>query len=397
MGNTFILYIFRLSKIFFRYRTGGVPMRRNTVFSQIMQLICRYRFKECVDTHAGDRYTKTFSCWQQLLVLLFAQAKGRTSLRDIVLSLRSHQEKWYHLGLTSVARSTLADANNKRNADIFKDVFYALLEKCRELSPRHGFKFKNPLYSFDSTLINVCLSLYPWATYRKKKGAFKLHTLLDHSGYLPSFMVLSDGKTHDITVVKDEVFGFPSLPPDSILLIDRAYIDYNWLYSLAQRKLFFVIKVKSNMKYTVLGQQDSPKKKGIISDCRIRLTGLSSQEKYPDHLRLVTYVDQETGEVHEFFTNNFKLAARTIADLYKSRWQIEIFFKWIKQNLRIKSFLGTSKNAVMTQIWAAMIYYLLLSFFKFQTKCRHSLHELTRIVGELLLDSLNLIEILRVC
>ena len=262
--------------------------------------------------------------------------------------------------------------------------------------PRHGFKFKNPLYSFDSTLINVCLSLYPWATYRKKKGAFKLHTLLDHSGYLPSFMVLTDGKTHDVKVAKDKSFGFPSLPPDSILLVDRAYVDYNWLYSLAQQKLFFVMKVKSNMQYAVVGQQNVLKKKGILSDCRIRLTGKLSQNNYPDTLRLVTYVDHQTGEVYEFFTNNFKLAARTIADLYKSRWQIETFFKWIKQNLKIKSFLGTSKNAVMTQVWAAMIYYLLLSFIKFQTKCRHSLHELTRIVGEILLDAVYLIEILTV-
>lgn len=371
-------------------------MQRNTVFSQLLQLINQNQFKKCVNQHDGDRYTKTFSCWQQLIVLLFAQAKGFTSLRDIELSLRSHHRKWYHLGLTSVARSTLADANNKRDADIFEEVFYSLLDKCRELSPRHRFKFKNPLYSFDSTLINVCLSLYPWATYRKKKGAFKLHTLLDHSGYLPSFMVLTDGKPHDITVVKNESFGFPSLSPDSILLIDRAYIDYKWLYSLNKRKLFFVMKVKSNMQYVVIGQQDVPKNRGIVSDCRIRLTGQESQENYPDTLRLVTYVDQETGKMHQFFTNNFKLAARTIADLYKSRWNIEIFFKWIKQNLKIKSFLGTSKNAVMTQIWAAMIYYLLLSFIKFQTKCRHSLHELTRIVGEILLDTVYLIEILTV-
>ena len=371
-------------------------MSRNTVFSQLMQLISRYRFKTCVDHYAGDRYTKQFTCWQQMLVLLFAQAKGLTSLRDIVVSLRSHNKKWYHLGLTSVARSTLSDANIKRDSDILKDVFYTLLENCRALSPSHGFKFKNPLYSFDSTMINVCLSMYPWATYRKKKGAFKLHTLLDHSGYLPSFMVLTDGKTHDIKVVQDESFGFPSLPPDSILLIDRAYIDYNWLYSLALKKLFFVMKVKSNMQYKVLRQQDVPQKKGIVSDCQIRLTVPSSQGNYPKTLRLVTYVDQETGEIHKFFTNNFKLAARTIADLYKSRWQIEIFFKWIKQNLKIKSFLGTSQNAVMNQIWAAMIYYLLLSFIKFQTKCRHSLHELTRIVSEILLDSIYLIEILTV-
>jgi len=371
-------------------------MNRNTVFSQLMQLICQYRFKKCVDQYEGDKYTKRFSCWQQLITLLFAQAKSLTSLRDIELSLRSRMKNWYHLGLKTMAKSTLSDANNNRSADIFRDTFYSLLEKCRELSPRHGFRFKNPLYSFDSTLIDVCLSLYPWATYRTKKGAFKIHTLLDHCGYLPSFMVVTDGKTHDINVVKDDSYGFPSLSPDSILLIDRAYIDYNWLYSLTRSKLFFVMKAKNNMNYTVLGQQEFTKNKSVVSDGLIMLSGVTSQDNYPEKLRMVTFIDPETAEHHVFITNNFKLAARTIADLYKSRWLIEIFFKWIKQNLKIKSFLGTSKNAVMTQIWAAMIYYLLLAFIKFQTKCRHSLHELTRIVGELLLDNIYLVEILTI-
>ena len=371
-------------------------MYRNTVFSQLMQLICQYRFKKCVDQYEGDKYTKRFSCWQQLITLLFAQAKSLTSLRDIELSLRSRMKNWYHLGLKTMAKSTLSDANNNRSADIFRDTFYSLLEKCRELSPRHGFRFKNPLYSFDSTLIDVCLSLYPWATYRTKKGAFKIHTLLDHCGYLPSFMVVTDGKTHDINVVKDDSYGFPSLSPDSILLIDRAYIDYNWLYSLTRSKLFFVMKAKNNMNYTVLGQQEFTKNKSVVSDGLIMLSGVTSQDNYPEKLRMVTFIDPETAEHHVFITNNFKLAARTIADLYKSRWLIEIFFKWIKQNLKIKSFLGTSKNAVMTQIRAAMIYYLLLAFIKFQTKCRHSLHELTRIVGELLLDSIYLVEILTI-
>jgi hypothetical protein len=371
-------------------------MGRNTVFSQLLQVICQYRFKKCVDRYEGDKYTKRFSCWQQLIALLFAQAKRLASLRDIELSLRSRKNKWHHLGLKTMAKSTLSDANNNRSADIFRDTFYSLLEKCRELSPRHSFRFKNPLYSFDSTLIDVCLSLYPWATYRTKKGAFKIHTLLDHCGYLPSFMVVTDGKTHDINVVKDDSYGFPSLSPDSILLVDRAYIDYNWLYSLTRSKLFFVMKAKSNMKYTILGQQEFTKNKGVVSDCLIMLCGVTSPDNYPEKLRMVTYIDPETAENHVFITNNFELAARTIADLYKSRWQIEIFFKWIKQNLKIKSFLGTSKNAVMTQIWVAMIYYLLLAFIKFQTKCRHSLHELTRIVGELLLDCIYLVEILTI-
>jgi len=371
-------------------------MSRNTVFSQLLQLICQYRFKKCVDRYEGDKYTKRFSCWQQLLVLLFAQAKGITSLRDIETSLRSHNRKWYHLGLINVARSTLADANSGRDADILKDVFYALADKCRDLAPKHGFKFKNPLYSFDSTLIKICLSLYPWATYRKKKGAFKLHTLLDHNGYLPSFMVLTDGNTHDINVVKDSSYGVPALSPDSILLVDRAYIDYNWLYSLTKNKLFFVTRMKKNMKYSVLGQQEPSKNNGVIQDRRVRLSNYYQGRYYPDPLRLVTVAVPESGELITFMTNNFSLDAETIAELYRSRWQIEIFFKWIKQNLRIKSFLGTTQNAVMTQIWAAMIYYLLVSFIKFQTKCRHSLHELTRIIGELLLDTVYLIEILTI-
>lgn len=371
-------------------------MKRNTIFSQIMQLICHYRFKKCVNRYNGDRYTKQFTCWQQLLVLLFAQAKGLTSLRDIEISLRSHHRKWYHLGLTGIARSTLADANTNRDAHILKEVFYSLLEKCRDLAPRHRFRFKNPLYTFDSTLINVCLSLYPWATYRKKKGAFKLHTLLDHNGYLPSFKVLTDGRTHDINVMKDSSFDVPALSPDSILLVDRAYIDYKWLYSLTKRKLYFVTRMKKNMKYTVLGQQKFLKNNGVVADCRVRLENYYQSRYYPAPIRHVTFVDPETGKLVTFITNNFTLDATTIAELYKSRWQIEIFFKWIKQNLKKKSFLGTSKNAVMTQIWAAMIYYLLLSFIKFQTKCRHSLHELTRIIGELLLDNAHLIEFIGV-
>lgn len=371
-------------------------MRRNTIFLQLMQLICQYRFKKSVDRYAGDRYTKRFSCWQQLLVLLFAQAKGLTSLRDIEVSLRSQHRKWYHLGLTSVARSTLADANTNRDADILKDVFYSLLDKCRELAPRHRFRFNKELYTFDSTLINVCLSLYPWATYRKKKGAFKLHTLYDHSGYLPSFIVLTDGRTHDINVMKDSSYGVPALSPDSILLVDRAYIDYKWLYSLTQQGLYFITRMKKNMKHTVLGQQKLPKKNSVAADRRVHLSNYYQSRYYPEPLRLVTVINPETGEPVTFMTNNFSLDAATIAELYKSRWQIETFFKWIKQNLKIKSFLGTTKNAVLTQIWAAMIYYLLLSFIKFQTKCRHSLHELTRIIGELLLDNTHLIEIIGV-
>ena len=370
-------------------------MKRNTVFSQLMQLISGHGFKQSVERYTGDRYTKSFSCWQQLIVLLYSQARGLNSLRDITVSLRSQRRKWYHLGLQSVARSTLADANSKRSADIYKDVFYDFLGKCQSLAPGHKFRFKNPLYSMDSTLIKLCWSAFPWASYRKRKGAMKIHTLLDHNGCLPSFLTLTDGRRHDVKVVKDKRYGFPRLLPDSIITIDRGYYDFNWFYSLELDRVSFITRAKRNLKYEVTGQQEVPKNKGAISDQTIRLTGYYQQQHYPEKLRLITFYDSEKEKELVFITNNFKLAASTIAELYKHRWQIEIFFKWIKQNLKIKTFLGTSENAVMTQIWAAFIYYLLLAFIKFQTRYAYSMHELTRVIGETLMEHVDIIEVLR--
>jgi hypothetical protein len=370
-------------------------MRRNTVFGQLMQLISRHGFKQSVERYTGDRYTKSFSCWQQLIVMLYTQARGLKSLRDITISLCSQRRKWYHLGLESVARSTLADANSKRCADIYKDVFYDFLSKCQSLAPGHRFRFKNPLYTMDSTLIKLCLSVFPWASYRTRKGALKIHTLLDHSGCLPSFLTLTDGRCHDVRVVKDQKYGFPQLLPDSIITVDRGYYDFNWFYALHLNRVFFITRAKRNLKYEVTGQQQAPKNKGVISDQTIRLTGYYQQQYYPEKLRLITFCDNNKKEELVFITNNFKLAASTIAELYKYRWQIELFFKWIKQNLKIKTFLGTSENAVMTQIWTAMIYYLLLAFIKFQTRYAYSLHELTRVIGETLLEHLDIIELLR--
>jgi hypothetical protein len=370
-------------------------MRRNTVFSQVMQLISRNGFKHSVDRYSGDRYTKSFSCWQQLIVLLYSQARGLKSLRDITISLRSQHRKWYHLGLDSVARSTLSDANSNRSADIFKDVFYDFLRKCQSLAPGHKFRFKNPLYTMDSTLIKLCLSVFPWASYRKRKGAMKIHTLLDHSGCLPSFITVTAGKCHDVKVVQDENYGFPRLLPDSIITVDRGYLDFKWFYFLNLNRVSFVTRAKQNLKYGVTGQQPVPKNKGVISDQTIRLTGYYQQQYYPENLRLITFYDKEKEQELDFITNNFKLAAATIAELYKYRWQIELFFKWIKQNLKIKTFLGTSENAVMTQVWAAMIYYLLLAFIKFQTRYAYSMHELARIIGEVLLEHVDIIEVLK--
>jgi hypothetical protein len=370
-------------------------MVRNTVFVQVLQLLSRYDFKRCVDRYSGDKYTKHFNCWQQLIVLLYSQARSLKSLRDITISLQSQYRKWYHLGLTSVARSTLSDANNNRSCDILRDVFYDFLRKCQSLAPEHRFKFKNPLYTMDSTLIKLCLSVFPWASYRKRKGAMKLHTLLDHRGCLPSFITVTHGRCHDLKVVQDESYCFPQLLPDSILTVDRAYIDFIWFNTLTLQRIHFVTRAKQNLKYEVVGQHTQPKNKAVVSDQIIRLTDKETKKDYPQNLRLVTYYDKEKDRKLVFLTNNFKLAAATIAELYKHRWQIETFFKWIKQNLKIKTFLGTSENAVMTQVWAAMIYYLLLAFIKFQTRYAWSMHELARIIGEVLLEHVDIIEVLK--
>jgi len=366
----------------------------NTIMLELLKLFPRYEFEKLENRYNGNYYTKYFTGWQQLVTLLFAQAGGKNSLRDIETSLSVHYSKWYHIGLKGIKRSTLSDAMQNRPYEIFEGIFYKLLEKCKSVTPRHRFKFKNPLYSLDSTVIDLCLSIFPWATFRKRKGAIKLHYLYNHSGSLPTFMTMTDGKIHDIRVAKSsEKLDF-TLLPDSIISIDKAYIDYRWLYSLNNRQITFVTRVKSNIKYAVTGQHKPINKKQVVRDDIVELTGYYTSQKYPEKLRIVGYTDPETDKYYEFMTNNLKLAAKTIADIYKSRWQIELFFKWIKQNLKIKSFLGTSPNAVLTQVWVAMCYYLLLTYIKYQTKYGYSLTELSRMIGEVLMERTNLVDIL---
>lgn len=315
------------------------------------------------------------------------------------MSLSSHKERWDILGLRSVARSTLSDANAERSCEIFEKLFYQFLEKCHEIAPKHRFSLNVPVFSHDATLIPLCLSVFPWAKYRKRKGALKMHLLLDHQGCLPSFIRMTNGKCHEVNVVRNDKFGFPELPPDSILTIDRGYIDYKWLYSLNTKGVMFIIPAKKNMAYDIVGQHKEPvKNRGIISDDLIDTSNFYQAEDYPEPLRRVTYsYINSKGELQTItvLTNNLKLAASTIAALYKGRWEIETFFRWIKQNLRIKTFIGTSSNAVMTQVWVAMILYLLLSFIKFQTRFKSSLSDLLRIIREVLLETKSLIEYLR--
>lgn len=361
-----------------------------TIFSELLKLCPRYQFEKAVQRYQGDRYVKTFTTWQQYITVLYSQIKQKDSLRDIETGLQVQSPRWYHLGLTGIHKSTLSDANTKRDYQIFEDTFYTLLARCKDLTPKHRFRFRNPLYTIDATTIDLCLSVFPWAKFRKTKGAIKMHCLYDHSGALPSFLTVTDGKKHEVKVVKAHAFPLVS---DSIVSIDKAYIDYKWLYSLDKRGIWFVTRAKSNIDSVVTGQH-SISGKGILSDESISLRGPLTKTYYPKELRLIRYYDEERMKTLTFLTNNFKLAASTIAQIYKSRWQIELFFKWIKQNLKIKSFLGTSKNAVLTQVWIAMCYYLLLTYIKYQTKYGYSLLQLSRVIREMLFERKNLIDIL---
>jgi hypothetical protein len=369
-------------------------MQVSTIYSELLRLIPHYDFTKIEEQYQGNRYTKRFTTMQQLITVMYAQIRGLDSLRDIETALNTQKNKWYHFGFKGVKRSTLSDAMNHRSCELFEDLFYSILKRYQCFAPKHGFKFNNPLFSLDSTIIDLCLSIFPWAKYRKRKGAIKLHYLINHNGSLPEFIVMTSAKQHDVKVAQNSAALNFNLLPDSIISFDRAYIDFEWLQTLNKRKVSFVTRAKTNMLYEVVGQHKEIKNRKVSKDNKIILKGKDSAEFYPDELRLVGYTDDETGKYYEFLTNNMDLAAVTIADIYHKRWQIELFFKWIKQNLKIKSFLGTSPNAVMTQVWIAMIYYLILTYIKFQTKCSRSLSEFHKMIREVLLERLNLIDIL---
>lgn len=362
----------------------------NTILQQLLMLLPRHRFDSFVSARGGDRYVKRFTTWRQLTALLYAQASGKASLRDIANGLQLQHKRTYHLGLEEpVTRSTLADANARRSYKIYEDLFYALLERCRDLTPKHRFRFKNPLYSLDATIIEMSLESFPWARSRARKGALRLHYQLDHSGEIPTFMVMTDGKTQEITAVRAHL----SIIPDSIYCFDRGFTDYAWYRRITDEKAFFVTRAKETMDARFVGQHKNPRGSGIVFDEIIELNGTKARVDYPGKLRRIGLFDPETGQYLEFLTNNFALAAATIARIYKARWQIEVFFKWIKQNLKIKTFLGTSKNAVLTQIWVAMCYYLLLTYVKYQARYKRSLFYLHRLVRETLMERANLLDL----
>ena len=334
-----------------------------TVFAQLFQLISRYEFNKCVDRYRGNRKIRNFSCWDQYLAMAFAQLTGRDGLRDIEACLHSHCDKLYRMGFRGkVSRSTLSDANNNRSFLIYQDFGMHLIDQARHLYKEDPFTLDldQAVFALDSTTIDLCLSVFPWAHFRKTKAGIKAHTLLDLRGSIPSFIALTPAKVHDVLAL-----DWIPLEPGSILTMDRAYNDFERLYRIHQIPAFFVIRAKKNLAYRrVKTYRSSDKEAGVRSDQLIRLTGVKSADLYPEQLRRISFVDLKRKKRLIFLTNNFKLPASVIADIYRKRWQIELFFKWIKQHLKIKSFYGNSANAVKTQVWIAISTYLLIAITK---------------------------------
>ena len=345
-----------------------------TLFHSMLNFIPRHQFSALEKRHSTGRRSRSFSRWSQFVHLMFMQLTGRSSLRDGIQSMNSRANNLYHLGAKPVSRSTFADANNVRPASLYEALFTKIYQRCRIVSPKHKFKFKNKLFSLDASVIDLSLSAFPWARFRRTKSAVKIHTLLDHSGYLPAFVAITDGKTHETKVATSL-----SLPKGSIVVEDKAYNDYQWFADLTQTGIFFITRQKRNAIYRVTERRNVNKKQGLCSDQTIRLNSIKGQQ-CPHPLRRIGYRDPETKKHYVFLTNNFKLSPKTIADIYKDRWQIEIFFRWIKQNLKIKAFIGNSRNAVMTQIYVALIAYLLLYLFKYLSKVSVSLQNLLRVI-----------------
>lgn len=349
-----------------------------TVFAQLLQHLPRYEFNKCVHRYNGNYRIRRFPCYDQFLCLAFAQLTYRESLRDIETCLNSHHEKLYHAGFRgSVSRSTLADANELRDYRIYQDFGYHLIAIAQSLYRGEELEIdlKHSVYALDSTTIDLCLSLFPWATFRQTKGAVKLHALLDLRGSIPTFISLTPGSVHDVNLL-DTV----PLEKESIVALDRGYTDFRRLYVVHRQPAFFVIRAKSNLRYRRINSRKVDKATGVRADQTVVLTGKRSREAYPESLRRISYVEPKTKKRLVFLTNILTIPANTVADIFKLRWQIELFFRWIKQHLRIKTFYGTSANAVKTQIWIALCIYLLVAIMKKRLSLPGSLHTLLQIL-----------------
>jgi hypothetical protein len=341
-----------------------------SIFSQILKVFPRGEFQQLVERHGAERHARGFSCWEQLVAMLFCQLGRAQSLREICQGLASAEGKLNHLGITAPARSTLAYANEHRPWQLYESLFHTTLARCREAAPHHTLRFKNRLTSLDSTTIDLCASIFDWARFRRTKGAVKLHMLLDHDGLLPEFAVITDGKTADIRVARKLRF-----PAGAIVVFDRGYNDYRWFDSLTADGVYFVTRMKAGSRYQVVESRTVPKARGVLCD-EIILLETGSPAVEPFYFRRVEIENPDGGDSLVFLTNHLEFGATTIAQIYKQRWQVELFFKALKQNLRVKTFVGTSANALKVQIWTALIAILVLKYLQLKARYGWSLSNL---------------------
>ena len=362
-----------------------------TIFAQLTSIIPYHRFQHYVHLYEGNKWLQSFSCWDQYLSMSFAQLTNRRSLRDIESALEAQSHKQYHMGFRSpVRRATMAKANQNRDYRIYRDLAYYLIDIARPLFVDEdlGLDLNHAAYVLDSTTIDLCLSLFPWAEFRRTKGAIKVHTLIDLQGSIPVFIDITSGKVHDLKLLDRLVFE-----PGSIIIMDRGYTDFRRLYNLTLNAVFFVIRAKKNLRFKRIRSMPVDKSTGIQCDQIGTLAGYYSAKDYPQNLRRIRFIDNDKDQRYVFLTNNFMLPAKTIADLHKYRWQIELFFKWIKQHLRIKSFYGTSINAVKTQIWIAISVYVLVAIFKKQHDIPKSLYTILQILSIALFEKVPILQL----
>ena len=363
-----------------------------SVFSQVLDFLPMHKFRQCVNRYSGNKGVRTFTCFDQFMCMAFAQLTYRESLRDIECCLRAMKEKLYHMGIKgSISRSTLADANEKRDWRIYSDFALLLIDQARQLyaDEDFGLELKETVYALDASTIDLCLSVFPWARFRTTKAGIKLHTLLDLRGNIPSFIDITDAKLHDVNIL-DKLIP----EPGSIYVMDRAYLDFERLHNMHQCLAYFVIRKKTNTRFDRLYSNKIDKSTGVRCDQVILLSGFYAKKVYPEKLRRVKYFDIATGKSLNFFTNQFTFPALTIAELYRCRWQVEIFFKWIKQHLRIKAFYGTTENAVKTQIWIAISVYVLVAIMKKRMKLDLSLYTILQILSITLFEKKPLLQVL---
>ena len=356
----------------------------NTILGQMLKMFARHEFEKAVSETGTEYHARGFSSWNHFVAMLFGQLAGQDSLRGIEAGLATQAQNLYHLGVKPVHRSTLAYANEHRSHELFKKIFGFMLSKCQPVAPKHKFRFKNPLSSIDATVIDLCLSLYDWAKFRTTKGAVKLHVKLNHDGYLPTFMAMTEGKAHEATVA-------PTIPLESgdVVVFDRGYNDFAWFKTLVDKGVFFVTRLKKNATYKVI-ERHQVTHKDIYSDQIIEFKGFYARKNCPYRLRRIRSKDPATGKIIVILTNQFDWSSKTIALIYKDRWQIELFFKTIKQLLKVKSFVGTSQNALLSQLWVALIAYLLLAYLKFKSKFSWSLYTLCAILPTNIFSKRNL-------